>query len=71
MGIHLPSANTIKKVVKEAKPNVRCESVPLNKVGDYSEGNDNNTTLPIEYNDVQILAIMDSGVGVALIVVQV
>ena len=71
MGIHLPSANTIKKVVKEANPNVRCELVPLNKVGDYNEGNNSNTTLPIEYNDVQNLAILDSGAGVALITVQV
>ena len=71
MGIHLPSTDAIKKVVKEAKPNVRCEPVPLNKVGDYSEGNDNNTTLSVEYNDVQSLAILDNGVGVALITIQV
>ena len=50
---------------------MRCELVPLNKVGDYSEGNNSNTTLPIEYNDVQSLAILDSGAGVALITVQV
>ena len=34
MGIHLPSADVIKRVVKQAKPNMRCELVPLNKVGD-------------------------------------
>ena len=50
---------------------MRCESVPLNKVGDYSEGNDSNTTLPVEYNDVQSLAILDSEAGVALIAIQV
>ena len=56
MGIHLPLvANAIKKVVKEAKPNMRCEPVPLNKVGYYSEGNDSNTTLLVEYNDIRIL----------------
>ena len=71
MGIHLPSVDAIEKVVKEAKPNVRCEPVPLNKVGDYSEGNNSNTTLPPEYNEVQSLAILNSGAGVALIIVQV
>ena len=50
---------------------MRCESIPLNKVGDYIEGNDNNTTFSIEYNDVQSLAILESGAGVALITVQV
>ena len=69
MGIHLPIADAIKKVVKETKPKVRCEPVPLNKVGDYSEGSNSNTTLPVEYNDVQNLAILDSGVGLALIIV--
>ena len=71
MGIHLPSADTIKKVVEQMKPNVRCEPVPLNKVGDYSEGNDSNTTLPIEFNKVQSLAILDSGARVALVTVRV
>ena len=71
MGIHLPSVDAIQKVVKETKLNVRCEQVPLNKVGDYSEGNDNNTTLLVEYNDVQNLAILDSGAGVALITIEI
>ena len=38
MGVHLPTADAIEKVVKETKPKVRCELVSLNKVGDYSEG---------------------------------
>ena len=67
MGIHLPSVDAIKKVVKQTKPNMRCEPVPLKKVGDYSEGNDSNTTLPIEFNEVQNLAILNSGARVALI----
>ena len=72
MDIHLPSSiDAVKKVVKQTKPNVRCEPVPLNKVGDYSEGNDSNTTLPAEYNDVQSLAILENGARVALIIVQV
>ena len=72
MGIHLPSVvDAIKKVVKETNPNKRCEPIPLNKVGDYNEGNDSNTTLPMEYNNVQSLAILDNGARVALITIQV
>ena len=71
MGIHLPLADAIERVVKDNKPNVRCELVPLNKVGDYSEGNDSNTTLLVEFNQVQILPILDSGARVALVLVQV
>ena len=68
MGVHLPAADAIEKVVKETKPNMRCEPVPINKVGDYNEGNDNNTTFSIEYNDIQSLAILDNGSRVALII---
>ena len=71
MGIHLLAMDAIERVVKENKPNVRCEPNPLNKVGDYNEGNNSNTTLQAEFNEVQNLAILDSGVGVALITVQV
>ena len=71
MGVHLPAVDAIEKVVKETKPKVRCEPVSLNKVGDCSERNNSNTTLPVEYNDVQNLAILDSGAKVALINVQV
>jgi hypothetical protein len=42
-----------------------CEPVPINKVGDYCEGDDGNTTSPVEFNNVQSLAILDSGAGVA------
>ena len=63
--------DAIERVIKCNKPNLRCELVYLKKVGDYNEGNDSNTTLPVEYNDVQSLAILDSGARVALITVQV
>ena len=43
----------------------------LNKVGDYYEGDDGNTTLPVEFKDVKSLAIIDSGVGVAIATKQV
>ena len=45
---------------------VKCELVPINKVGDYCEGEDSNTTLPVEFNEVKSMAILDSGAGVAI-----
>ena len=50
----------VKKVVK-------CELVPINKVGAYCEGEDGNTTFSIEFNDVKSLEILDSGVKVAIV----
>ena len=38
--------------------------VPVNQVGDYYEGVDGNTTLPLEYSQVKSLTILDSGAGV-------
>ena len=71
MGIHLPLANAIERAIKDHKPKVRCEPIPLSKVGDYSEQNNSNTTFPIEFNEVQRFAILDSGARVTLIMVQV
>ena len=45
---------------------VTCEPVHVNKVGEYCEGAEGNTTLPIKCNDVKSEAILDSGVGVAI-----
>ena len=42
------------------------QPIPLNKVGEYCEGADDNITLPIEYNEIKTLAILDSGAGVAI-----
>ena len=71
MGIYLPYVDAFKRVIRENKPNMRCEPIPLNKVGDYNEGNDSNSTLLIEFNEVQSLVILDSGVGVALVTIQI
>ena len=71
MDIHLPLTNAIERVVKDSKSNIRCEPIPLNKVGDFNEGNNSNTTLQVEFNEVQSLAILDSGAGVALVTTQV
>ena len=48
------------------KKRVNCKPVPINKVGDYYGGEDGNTTLPVTFNNVTSLAILDSGVGVAI-----
>lgn len=38
---------------------VRCGPIPINKVGDYYKGEDENTTLPMEFNKVKSLTILD------------
>ena len=40
--------------------------MPLNKVGDYCEGEDSNTIIPVEFQGKRTLAILDSGAGVAI-----
>lgn len=45
--------------------------MPLNKVGKCCEGDDGNTSLPIEFNEIKSLAILDSGFGVAIATKQV
>ena len=50
---------------------MKCEPIPINKVGDYCEGEDGNTILPVELNEVQSLAILNSMVGVALAIKKV
>ena len=44
----------------------KCELVPINKVGNYCEGEDGNTTFLVELNEVKSFAILDSGAGVAI-----
>ena len=45
---------------------VVCELVLINQLGDYCEGEDGNTNLPIEFKEVKSIAILDSGVGIAI-----
>ena len=40
--------------------------MPLNKVGDYREGEGRNTTIPVEYAELRTLAILESGAGVSI-----
>ncbi|MCO5568951.1 hypothetical protein L7F22_022654 [Adiantum nelumboides] len=49
----------------------RAQSVPINKVGDYCEGEEDNTTLPVEYQGIKIVAMLDSGTGVAIATEQI
>ena len=39
---------------------------PFNKLGDYCEGEDSNITIPVTYEGITTLAILDSGAGVAI-----
>ncbi len=48
----------------------RVEPVPINKVGDYCEGEEGNTTLPVECNGVQTKAILESGARIAILTKQ-
>ena len=46
MGVLVPEFKPI--IPREVVGKVKCEPIPINKVGDYYDGEDNNTTLPIE-----------------------
>ena len=48
------------------KTRAQVQPIPVNKVGEYCEGKDINITLPIEYNNVQTLATLDSGAGIVI-----
>ena len=39
---------------------------PINKVGDYCEGDDGNTSLLVDCNEVKSSAILENGVKVAI-----
>ena len=72
MGIEMPLVQELREtMIIDLVKKVNYEPVPLNKVGDYSEGDDGNTTLLVEFNEVKILEILDSGVGVAIATKQV
>lgn len=54
----------------EDNPKKNAKPLPVNKVGDYCEGEEGNTTLPVEYNGVKTKAILDSGAGIATLTKQ-
>ena len=65
MGTLLPNFKPI-QMPKEVVGKAKCEPIPINKVGDWCEGEDNNTTLPIEFNEVKSMAILDSRASEAI-----
>ena len=72
MGICVPThAEDLKNLTQMKQETMKSEPVPLNKVGEYCEGEDGNTTLPVEYNGHKSLAILDSGAGIAIATKQV
>ena len=62
-GIKLEELNQLQNGDKTHAP---VQSAPVNKVGEYCEGEDGNITLPAKYNNVKTLAILDSGAGIAI-----
>ena len=57
-----PYRDTRKIIFANSMNRVKCELVPLsNKVRDYCEGDDGNTIVLVEFNEVKSLAILDSG----------
>ena len=65
-GIHVPISETqqalkaMKQTVKVVKP------IPVNKVGNYCEGEDGNTIIPVEFAGQTSIAILDNGAGIAI-----
>ena len=64
MGIETPRETS--KLPKEVPKIHKDPPVPLNKVGKYCEGEDGNTTLPVELNNMKHTDILDSGAGIAI-----
>ena len=71
MGI-LHESNPIESTkVPEAGVKENIRPVPINKVGEYCEGEDGNTLLPVQYGEIKTMAILDSGAGVAIATKQI
>ena len=66
MGIHIPISETERALEAMKHTKKVVEPIPVNKVGDYCEGEDGNTTIPVEFAGQTSIAILDSGAGVAI-----
>ena len=66
MGIKEIKPEVLNRLQNENKTCAQVQSVPANKVGEYSKGEDGNITLPIEYNNAKTLAILDSKASIAI-----
>ena len=72
MGITIPThAIDLEALTHQKKELTKSEPVPINKVGEYCEREDGNTTFPVEYNGHTSLDILDSGAGIAIATKQV
>ena len=56
----------IKNLKETNQPPTNVQPTLLNKIEEYCKGANKNITLPIEYNEVKILAILESGVEIAI-----
>ena len=65
MGIHMPISE-IERALEAMKHTRKVVPVPIIKVGDYCEGEDGNTTIPVDFAGQTSIAILDSGAGVAI-----
>ena len=65
MGVLVPKLKPI-HMPKKMVGKVECDPIPINKVRDYCEGEDNNTIPPMEFNEIKSMVIQDSGAGVAI-----
>ncbi|MCO5597639.1 hypothetical protein L7F22_051720 [Adiantum nelumboides] len=59
----LPSNERSSKTQQE---DATAKFVPINKVEEYCDGEEGDTTLPVKYKGIKMLAILDSGAGVAI-----
>ena len=67
MGVELPPCKDMSKtLVANSMKGVKCELVPLNKVGNYCKGANNNTNLPFKFNEAKSVATLDSGARVSI-----
>ncbi len=64
-GIKNPAQKIREGLDKIEKPS-NTRPVPLNRVGEYCEGEDGNTTLHVEFQGVTTMANLDSGALVAI-----
>ena len=66
LGVKLPNSDTISAWQAEEETKKNYQPVPINKVGEYCEGDDGNTTIPVEFAGKRTMAILDSGAGIAI-----
>ena len=65
IGVDIPMEK-ISQLKGQEKQTKVVTPIPPNKVGDYCEGEDSNTTSPVSYQGVKTFAILDSGAVVAI-----